>query len=102
MEECSIVRKLMVIGCKLRKANETTKLDQNLFRPIIGNLLYLKTSIPYFMQAVCIIKIFQATPKQSHLLAAKRILKYLRAMMDYALWYPRDKYFSLMICTDVD
>jgi hypothetical protein len=33
---------------------------------------------------------FQSAPKQSHLVAVKRIFKYLKGKMTYGLWYPRN------------
>lgn len=54
------------------------------------------------MQAIAIVGRFQETPIQRHLLAAKRILKYLREIMGYGLWYPRCKKKSFTVYTDVD
>lgn len=87
----------MVIGCKLNNIDESPKVDQSLYRSIIFNLLYLTTYIPNIIQEVGIVRIFQGAPRQSHLLAGKMILIYLRATMDYGFWYPIRKYFSLTI-----
>jgi len=92
----------MVTGCQLSKIKESLEMDQTLYRSIIGSLLYLTASRPYIMQVVSIVRRFQAGPIQNYLLTAKRILRYLRKIMDYGLWYLRAKYFSLIIYTDVD
>lgn len=102
MEECSLVSTPMVTSCKLCKINESPKVDQTFYRSIIGSLLYLIASRPDIMLEVCIVGIFQAAPIWIHLQEAKIILIYLRATMDYGLWYPRGKYFSLIFYTDVD
>lgn len=47
------------------------------------------------MQVVDIVGIFQEDPKQIHIPATKKILR-------YGLCYPRDKDLSLNIYTDVD
>ncbi|GJU96456.1 putative ribonuclease H-like domain-containing protein [Tanacetum coccineum] len=46
--------------------------------------------------------IFQVTPKTSHLLAAKRIFRYLKGKPTLGLWYSRDSPFELVAYTDSD
>ena len=45
---------------------------------MIGSLLYVTTSRPDVMQVVGHVERFQATPKESHVLAVKRIFRYLK------------------------
>jgi hypothetical protein len=45
---------------------------------------------------------FQATPKESHVLAVKRIFKYLKGTKEFGLWYLERKDLSLMAYTDAD
>jgi hypothetical protein len=45
---------------------------------MIGSLLYVTTSRPYVMQEVRHVAQFHATPKESHVLAVKRIFRYLK------------------------
>ncbi|XP_075086402.1 secreted RxLR effector protein 161-like [Nicotiana tabacum] len=45
---------------------------------------------------------FQSNPKESHLKAAKRILRYLKGMHDLVLYYPSGDNFDLIGYTDVD
>jgi hypothetical protein len=45
---------------------------------MIGSLLYVTTSRPDVMQEVGHVARFQATPKESHVLAVKRIFRYLK------------------------
>jgi hypothetical protein len=44
---------------------------------MIGSLLYLCASRPDIMFSVCLCVRFQANPKECHLVAIKRILRYL-------------------------
>ncbi|GJS18536.1 putative ribonuclease H-like domain-containing protein [Tanacetum coccineum] len=46
--------------------------------------------------------IFQVTPKTSHLLAVKRIFRYLKGKPTLGLWYSRDSPFELVDYTDSD
>jgi hypothetical protein len=45
---------------------------------------------------------FQETPKESHVLAIKRIFKYLKGTKEFGLWYPKGKDLSLISYTDED
>ncbi|GJW60579.1 hypothetical protein Tco_0109914, partial [Tanacetum coccineum] len=66
------------------------------------SLMYLTTSRPDIMFAVCACARFQVTPKTSHLLAIKRIFRYLKGKPTLGLWYSRDSPFELVAYTDSD
>jgi hypothetical protein len=75
---CKQVTTPMQTSCKLRKDDVSMSTDQRQYRSMIGSLLYVKTSIPYVMQEVGHVARFQEAPKESHVLAVKRIFKYLK------------------------
>jgi hypothetical protein len=52
--------------------------DQKLYHSIIGSLLYVTASRPDVMFNVCMCARFQVSPRESHLKATKRILRYLK------------------------
>ena len=52
--------------------------DEKLYRSMIGSLLYVTASRPDDMFSVCMCARFQASPRESHLKAIKRILRYLK------------------------
>ena len=60
-------------------------LDQKLCRSTIGSLLYMTTSRLNVMFSVCTCAIFQASPRESHLKATKRILGYLKHTQNVGL-----------------
>jgi len=62
---------------KLDKDEKGVTVDQKKYRGIIGSLLYLTASRPDIMFSVCLCARFQSNPKESHLKATKRILRYL-------------------------
>ncbi|GJS11609.1 hypothetical protein Tco_0368405 [Tanacetum coccineum] len=53
-------------------------------------------------RVVCACARFQVTPKTSHLLAVKRIFRYLKGKPTLGLWYSRDSPFELVAYTDSD
>ena len=87
---------------KLHSDLEGTSVDQTLYRSYIGSLLYVTASRPDIMFSVCLCARFQANPKESHLTAVKRILKYLKGTPDYGLWYPKDSPLCLIGYSDSD
>ncbi|WVZ78389.1 hypothetical protein U9M48_026103 [Paspalum notatum var. saurae] len=76
--------------------------DQKLYRSIIGSLLYLCASRPDIMLSVCMCARFQADPKECHLVAVKRILRYLVHAPNLGLWYPKGSTFDLLGYSDSD
>ena len=76
--------------------------DQTSYRAIIGSLLYLTASRSDIMYSTCIYARYQANPKESHLLAAKRILRNVKGTPSLGLWYPKDSGFELTTYTDSD
>ena len=54
------------------------------------------------MYSVCLCSRFQSCPKESHLSAVKRILRYLKGTMDIGLWYPKCDNFELIGYSDAD
>jgi hypothetical protein len=102
MEDSTPVSTPMVTGCKLSKDDDSPDVDQSSYRSMIGSLLYITTSRPDIMHVVGMVGRYQSAPKQSHLIAVKRIFKYLKGTMNYGLWYPRNHNFQLSVYSDVD
>jgi hypothetical protein len=102
MEDSSPVSTPMVVGCKLSKDVISLNVDQRTYQSMIGSLLYITTSRPDIMQVVGMVGCYQSSPKQSHLVAVKRIFKYLKGTMNYGLWYPRNQNFQLTAYSDED
>ena len=69
---------------------------------MIGSLLYLTASSPDIMFATCLCARFQSDPKESHLIAVKRIFRYLKGTPNLGIWYPKGTGFDLVGYTDSD
>jgi hypothetical protein len=82
--------------CKLRKESEFKNADQRLYRSMIGILLYVTASRLDVMQAVGQVVRFQVALKETHVMAVKRILKYLKETKYFRLWYPKVNDLSLV------
>jgi hypothetical protein len=76
--------------------------DQKVYRSMIGSLLYLCASRPDIMLSVCLCARFQSNPKECHLRAVKRIMRYLVHTSHLGLWYPKGSNFKLVGYSDAD
>jgi hypothetical protein len=54
------------------------------------------------MQAVGQVARFQVAPKESHVLAVKRIFRYLKGIEEFGLCYPKGKDLSLVAYIDAN
>jgi hypothetical protein len=76
--------------------------DPTNYRSLAGALQYLtftRPDIAYAVQQICL---HMHDPRESHLAAAKRILRYLRGTLDYGLVIPRSSPTQLIVYTDAD
>jgi hypothetical protein len=69
-------------------------MDIKVYRSMISSLLYLCASKPDIMLSVCMCARFQANLKECHLVAVKRILRYLVHTPNLGLWYPKGSKFN--------
>ena len=87
MEDSKLGGTPMCTGLKLTKDDESKEVDQTLYRSMIGKLQYVVHTRPDIALAVGIVTRFSAKPKENHMMAIKRILRYLKGTKDYGLWY---------------
>ena len=80
----------MSFSAKLNCDAAGVEVDPTLYRSMIGSLLYLTASRPDIAFSVGVCARFQAAPKESHLTAVKRIIRYINGTSDYGIWYSRD------------
>ncbi|GJV36726.1 putative nucleotidyltransferase, ribonuclease H [Tanacetum coccineum] len=86
----------------LLKDEDGEEVDVHMYRSMIGSLMYLTSSRPDIMFAVCACARYKVNPKVSHLHVVKRIFKYLKGQPKLGLWYPKDSPFDLVAYTDSD
>ena len=73
----------------LSKEYLSKDVDQKLYRGMIGSLLYITAGRPDIMYSVCLCARYQSQPKETHLKAVKRIIRYVKHTFDYGLFYPK-------------
>ncbi|WVZ83194.1 LOW QUALITY PROTEIN: hypothetical protein U9M48_030364 [Paspalum notatum var. saurae] len=102
MENAKPSKTPMVVNGHKELNKEGNNVDQKLYRSTIGSLLYLCASRPDIMLSVCMCARFQANPKECHLMAVKRILRYLVHTPNLGLWYPKGSTFDHIGYSDAD
>ena len=94
MDECKPIKTLMPTNGHLDLDEGGNKVDQTLYRSIIGSLLYLTASRPDIMFSVCMCARFQANPKETHLIAIKESLGILSTHQALAFGIPKELYLN--------
>ena len=102
MHEAKGKRFPMDTKCHLELSPQGVDADQNLYRSMIGSLLYLCASRPDIVLSVGVCARYQAAPKDSHMQAVNRILRYLVYTPRFGLWYPKGSNFTLAGYSDSD
>jgi hypothetical protein len=102
MENCKPNKTPMATNAHLNLDVEGKLVDQSLYRSMLRSLLYFTAFRPDIMFSVCLYARFQANPKELHLKAFKRILKYLKHTPNIGLWYPKGANLTLVGFSDSD
>ncbi|GJX55168.1 hypothetical protein Tco_0285065 [Tanacetum coccineum] len=80
----------MVEKSKLDEDLHGNLVDATLYHGMIGSLMYLTSSRPDLIYAICLCARYQAKPTKKHLNAVKRIFRYLKGTINMGLWYSKD------------
>jgi len=74
---------------KLTKASTTAKVDATLYRSIVGGLRYLVHIRPDIAFVVGYVSRFMKDPREDHWAAVKRLLRYIKGMVDQGIVFPK-------------
>jgi hypothetical protein len=102
MDKAKLIKTPMSTNGHLDLNMSEKLMDQKVYRSIMGSLFYLCASSPDIMLSVCMYVRFQAAPKECHMKAVKRIMKYLVLTPNIAIWYPKGSHFDLIGYSDAD
>lgn len=102
MKDCNLMNTSSKFGLKLNKDDGGKKVNSTLYKQIVGNLMYLAATRPDIMHAVSVISRYMECPTEIHLLAAKRILRYLQGTKEFGLFFKKGEKSDLFGFTDSD
>ncbi|XP_048226863.1 uncharacterized mitochondrial protein AtMg00810-like [Ricinus communis] len=87
---------------KLTKDEGKLLEDATLLRQLVSSLFYLTITRPDISYSVGVISQFMDKPRESHLIAAKRILRYVKSTLNFGLLYKQHASFLLTGFVDAD
>ena len=90
LESDSSVRTPMSPNIKLTVDLLGKNVDSSLYKSMISSLLYLNASKPDISYSVGVCARYKANPKESHVIALKRIIKYVKTTANFGVWYNKD------------
>ena len=102
LESASSVRTPMSPNVKLTVDLLGKSVDSSLYRSMIGSILYLIANRPDISYSVGVCARYQANPKESYMIALKRIIKYVKTTADFGVWYNKDTNDVLAGYSDAD
>ncbi|KAL0451442.1 UNVERIFIED_CONTAM: Retrovirus-related Pol polyprotein from transposon RE1 [Sesamum latifolium] len=102
MEDSKAKTTPMEPNIKLARNEGKSLKDATPFRQIVGSLFYLTITRPDIAFSVGVIYQFMDQPCEIHLIAAKRILRYIKNTLSYGLMHEKSKFFSLSGFVDAD
>ena len=102
LESASSIRSPISPNVKLTIDWLGKSVDSSLYRSMIGSLLYHTISRPNISYSIEMCARFQANPKESHMIALKRIIKYVKTTADFGVSYSNDTNDVLAGYSDAD
>ena len=90
------------INVKYGREDGAALLDPTMYRKIVGSLMYLTVTRPDIAYAVQLMSQFVSDPRQLHLSAVHRIIRYLRSTPTMGLSYFTDSPLQLQAFSDAD
>ncbi|XP_073223366.1 secreted RxLR effector protein 161-like [Cicer arietinum] len=88
MNSCNSISNPLETNSKIDECSEEERIDPTLFRQMVGSLRYLCNSRPDIFYSVSMISRFMHDPRKTHLIAAKRILRYIKGTEEFGLLFP--------------
>nr|XP_034931745.1 uncharacterized protein LOC118062152 [Populus alba] len=102
MMNCNSVSTPIDLNLKVVKDGAGEKVNATLYKQIVESLMYLTSTRPDIIYAVSLISRYMECPAEAHLLAAKRIFRYLKGTADYGILYKRDSNSTMIGFLDSD
>ncbi|GJR58329.1 retrovirus-related pol polyprotein from transposon TNT 1-94 [Tanacetum coccineum] len=96
LDQCNAVDIPMVERSKLDEDPNGTPVDSTLYQSMVGSLMFLTASRPDLVFVVCMCARYNPKPTEKHLIAVKRVFRYLKGTIIISLWYSKDTGFDLM------
>ncbi|RVW82656.1 Retrovirus-related Pol polyprotein from transposon RE1 [Vitis vinifera] len=102
MEECKPTSTPMNQKEKFCKEDGAKKVDEGLYRSMIGCLMYLTATRPDIMHVVSLLSRYMHCASEIHFQAAKRVIRYVKGTVDYGIKFSQVQSFNFHGFSDSD
>jgi hypothetical protein len=102
MEECKSMTTPMNVKEKFCKDDGADKVDEAIYRSLIGCLMYLTATRPDIMHVVSLLSRFMHCASEVHFKAAKRVMRYIKGTLSYGIQFSCIENFNLQGYADSD
>ena len=102
MEECKPTSTPMNQKEKFCKEDGAEKVDEGLYRSMIGCLMYLTATRPDIMHVVSLLSRYMHCASEIHFQAAKRVIRYVKGTVDYGIKFSQVQSFNFHGFSDSD
>ncbi|XP_022155095.1 uncharacterized protein LOC111022227 [Momordica charantia] len=101
MEECKSVNTLMIQKEKLQKDDGKKPVDENVYKSLVGCLMYLTSTRPDIMYTVGVLCRFLHCASKNHMVARMIVLRYLKGTLSFGIKFSKEN-FELQGYSDSD
>ena len=98
--DCKFMATSMDKNINFLSRESSDLVDMNQYRHIIESLMYLMNTRPYICFVVNTLSQYLVKPIWFHLIVAKHVMRYLKGMIEFGLYYDRDHGYRLYGYTD--
>jgi hypothetical protein len=102
LQDSSPVDTPLEVNVKFRRNDGDLLPNQTLYRQLVGNLNYLTITRPDIFFAVQQVSQFIQSSRHLHLVAVRRIIRYLLGSFSRGLFYPASSFIRLVAFSDAD
>jgi transposase InsO family protein len=100
--ECKPVETPFIQNQRLRTDLDQTPVDREKYQRLVGKLIYLSHTRPDIAYAVNVVSQFMHSPKEEHMEAVMRILRYLKGALGRGLMFRKNGHLNVIGYTDAD
>ncbi|XP_050895546.1 secreted RxLR effector protein 161-like [Lathyrus oleraceus] len=102
MNDANPVGTPMECGSNLSKHENGDFVDPTLYKSLVGSLRYLTSTGPNILYDVGVVSRYMEAPTTTHFKAEKRILRYIKGIINFGLHYYSLNNYEIIGCSDSD
>ena len=102
MKDCKPLAQPMVLNKKVTRQDVKEKVDETIYQSLVELLIYLTNTRPDMVHAASIVSRYMSKPNKAHFSIAKIILRYMKGIKTFSIFYELKYDSNLIGYTDSD